>query len=127
MPENLPQIQPKSSENDSKPILILHWSKAYDKYIFDTEDLTHCAKPCEVTTSKKRALEADAITFYGMHPLMKRYRNKLIELRRVKSEATFIFHSREPPTLTLALGTVFEKCKFISSNQNCSKNWTTSE
>ena len=104
---NTEEIQ--TEYKSDKPILILHWSKAYDKYIFDNKDLTKCSKPCEVTTSKKRALEADAITFYGMHPLMKRFRNKLSDLRRVKSKATFIFHSREPPTLTLALGKVFRK------------------
>ena len=103
---NTEEIQPENKSE--KAILILHWSKAYDKYIFDNKDLIKCSRPCEVTTSKKRALEADAITFYGMHPLMKRFRNKLSDLRRVKSKATFIFHSREPPTLTLALGEVSE-------------------
>ena len=116
---NTDEIQ--TEYKSDKPILILHWSKAYDKYIFDNEDLTKCSKPCEVTTSKKRALEADAITFYGMHPLMKRFRNKLSDLRRVKSKATFIFHSREPPTLTLALGKVFRKFSKILWNTQCTQ------
>ena len=51
---NTDEIQ--TEYKSDKPILILHWSKAYDKYIFDNEDLTKCFKPCEVTTSKKRAL-----------------------------------------------------------------------
>ena len=84
--------------------MILHWSKAYDKYIFDNTDLEKCPDQCEVTTSKKMALKADAITFYGMHPLMKRFKDKLVDLRQRRPKATFIFHSREPPTLTLALG-----------------------
>ena len=102
--ENTEYLDTENTENsDTEPILILHWSKAYEKYVFDSTDLEKCPDRCEVTTSRKMALKADAITFYGMHPLMKRFKDKLVDLRRL-SKATFIFHSREPPTLTLALG-----------------------
>ena len=40
-----------------KPLLILHWSKAYERYIFDNTDLQNCLSNCEVTTSKKLALK----------------------------------------------------------------------
>ena len=48
--------------------------------------------------------KADAIMFYGMHPGMKYRMKKLKQLRLEAKNATFIFHVREPPTLTLSLG-----------------------
>ena len=88
---------------EKQPILILHWNKAYDKYVFLNEDLEQCPSLCTVTTDRSRALEADVITFHGMHFMMKHKSKKLTDLRKA-SNATFVFHVREPPTLTKNLG-----------------------
>ena len=85
-------------------ILILHWNKAYGKYIFTDPDFTHCSKSnCQISVDRNDALKADAITFYGMHPGMKFRLKKLKQLRSECENATFIFHVREPPTISKSI------------------------
>ena len=90
--------------------MILHWNKAYDKYPFLNEDIEQCPndlwKKCHVITDTQKASEADVITIYGTHMGMlgmKRYFNRFIKMRQ-DSDAIFLFHSREPPTITGSFG-----------------------
>ena len=48
-------------------------------------------------------IDADVITFFGVHMGMKRDLNKLIKLRK-STDAIFVFQVREPPTFTQNLG-----------------------
>lgn len=58
---------------EKRPLVILHWNKAYDKFLFDNEDMKNCPiNNCKVVFQKSQAEEADAILFHGMHPTMKR-------------------------------------------------------
>ena len=90
--------------------MILHWNKAYDKYPFLNEDIEQCPndlwKKSHVITDTQKASDADVITFYGTHMGMlgmKRYFNRFIKMRQ-DYDAIFLFHSREPPTITGSFG-----------------------
>ena len=56
-----------------------------------------------ISIDRNDALKADAITFYGMHPGMKFRLKKLKQLRSECENATFIFHVREPPTISKSI------------------------
>ena len=100
-------IVPPSSELN-RPIVILHWNKAYDKYLFLNEDLEQCPnsiwKKCHVITNRKKAEDSDVITFYGYALGTYKRLEKELKILRKNSNATFVYHVREPPTLTGALG-----------------------
>ena len=44
----------------NRPIVILHWNRAYDKYLFLNEDLEQCPddhwKKCHVITDRRKAI-----------------------------------------------------------------------
>ena len=41
-PTSITKVIPPAASELNRPIVILHWNKAYDKYLFLNEDLEQC-------------------------------------------------------------------------------------
>ena len=55
-------------------------------------------------TDRKKAQDSDVITFYGYALGTYKRLEKDLKILRKNSNATFVYHVREPPTLTGTLG-----------------------